>query len=171
MNREPWHAAVHGVAKNWTWLSDWTGLNWGSLDHSKNEVLRTSGIIWVCFLRAQAVHVHILLTRLATGGFRISNPMARGALEVISFHLIMSKWGKRLRDTFEITRLCWTHILLNWCSSRLPLHLWSLGSLFRHLKLWSSAAHVWLRSFNMQTYGLCPARIPDHVRLLWPHGL
>ena len=23
-NREPWHAAVHGVAKNWTWLSDWT---------------------------------------------------------------------------------------------------------------------------------------------------
>ena len=24
MDREPWHAAVHGVAKNRTWLSDWT---------------------------------------------------------------------------------------------------------------------------------------------------
>ena len=29
MDREAWHAAVHGVAKNWTWLSDWTELNWG----------------------------------------------------------------------------------------------------------------------------------------------
>ena len=23
-DREAWHAAVHGVAKSWTWLSDWT---------------------------------------------------------------------------------------------------------------------------------------------------
>ena len=23
-NREAWHAAVHGVTKNWTWLSNWT---------------------------------------------------------------------------------------------------------------------------------------------------
>ena len=23
-DREAWHAAVHGIAKNWTWLSDWT---------------------------------------------------------------------------------------------------------------------------------------------------
>ena len=26
MDREAWHAAVHGVAKSWTRLSDWTGL-------------------------------------------------------------------------------------------------------------------------------------------------
>ena len=24
MDREAWHAAVHGVTKNWTWLNDWT---------------------------------------------------------------------------------------------------------------------------------------------------
>ena len=24
MDREAWHAAIHGVAKSWTWLSDWT---------------------------------------------------------------------------------------------------------------------------------------------------
>ena len=27
MNREAWHAAVHGVAKSWTLLSNWTELN------------------------------------------------------------------------------------------------------------------------------------------------
>ena len=26
MDREAWHAAVHGVTKRWTWLSNWTGL-------------------------------------------------------------------------------------------------------------------------------------------------
>ena len=28
MDREAWRAAVHGVAKSWTWLSDWTEQNW-----------------------------------------------------------------------------------------------------------------------------------------------
>ena len=28
MDREAWRAAVHGVAKSRTWLSDWTELNW-----------------------------------------------------------------------------------------------------------------------------------------------
>ena len=30
--REAWRAAVHGVPKSWTWLSDWTQLNWELLD-------------------------------------------------------------------------------------------------------------------------------------------
>ena len=28
MNREAWRAAIHGVAKSPTWLSEWTELNW-----------------------------------------------------------------------------------------------------------------------------------------------
>ena len=37
MDREAWRTAIHGVAKSWTWLSDWTELNWteekGTLEH------------------------------------------------------------------------------------------------------------------------------------------
>ena len=29
MDREAWRAAIHGVAKSWTWLSDW--MNWTEL--------------------------------------------------------------------------------------------------------------------------------------------
>ena len=28
MDREAWRAAVHGIAKSRTWLSNWTELNW-----------------------------------------------------------------------------------------------------------------------------------------------
>ena len=28
MDKQAWHAAVHGVANSRTWLSDWTKLNW-----------------------------------------------------------------------------------------------------------------------------------------------
>ena len=31
MDREAWSAVIHGVAKSWTRLSDWTELNWFSL--------------------------------------------------------------------------------------------------------------------------------------------
>ena len=28
MDREAWHASVHGISKSWIWLSDWIELNW-----------------------------------------------------------------------------------------------------------------------------------------------
>ena len=31
IDREAWHAAIHGVPKSWTRLNDWTELNWMSL--------------------------------------------------------------------------------------------------------------------------------------------
>ena len=39
MDREDWHAAVHGVAKSWTQLNDWTELNWIGNFIIKNAVL------------------------------------------------------------------------------------------------------------------------------------
>ena len=33
MDRKTWCAAVHGVTKSWTWLSNWTELNWAEGSH------------------------------------------------------------------------------------------------------------------------------------------
>ena len=47
MDREAWHAAVHGIAKSWTWLSGWTELNWTlitSLEHPIPKYRHTGGL-------------------------------------------------------------------------------------------------------------------------------
>ena len=37
MDREGWHAVVCGIVKSWTWLRDWTELNWIEGYISKNK--------------------------------------------------------------------------------------------------------------------------------------
>ena len=34
MDRKDWGPAVHGVTQSWTWLSDWTELNWTHWNYS-----------------------------------------------------------------------------------------------------------------------------------------
>ena len=49
MDREAWHAAIHGVAKNQTWLSDWTELNTLVSPPVKSESLGEGpGHSWYC---------------------------------------------------------------------------------------------------------------------------
>ena len=43
MDREAWRAAIHGVAKSRTWLSNWTELNWSNLAH-KECLFLASGV-------------------------------------------------------------------------------------------------------------------------------
>ena len=39
MDKEAWHAAIHGVAKSWTWLSNWTELN----GRESVQIIRNAG--------------------------------------------------------------------------------------------------------------------------------
>ena len=39
MDREAWHAAVHGVAKSWTQMSDWIELKENKKMHMKQKVI------------------------------------------------------------------------------------------------------------------------------------
>ena len=44
MDREAWRAAIHGVTKSRTWLSDWTELNWTErCDHCDRDILYFKG--------------------------------------------------------------------------------------------------------------------------------
>ena len=40
MDREAWHAAVHGVAKSWTWLSNWAELNWTDDRNQLHDIVK-----------------------------------------------------------------------------------------------------------------------------------
>ena len=54
MDREAWHAAIHGVTKSWTRLSNWTELNWDKCkSFSKESELGVEWLVILCF------HVHI----------------------------------------------------------------------------------------------------------------
>ena len=49
MDREAWRAAIHGVAKSRTWLSDWTEMNWTELFSYRAYILHyfnNSDNIW-----------------------------------------------------------------------------------------------------------------------------
>ena len=51
MNREAWHAAIHGVAKTRTQLSDWTELNWTDWNREDNCLGPFFGYqcsVWTC---------------------------------------------------------------------------------------------------------------------------
>ena len=49
MDREAWHAAVHEVSKSWTWVSNWTELNWKrlyqSIQNKKYQVVRSQCLL------------------------------------------------------------------------------------------------------------------------------
>ena len=48
MDREAWSAAVHGVTKSWTQLSDWIELNWQeSTEELYKKALQTQIAIMV----------------------------------------------------------------------------------------------------------------------------
>ena len=49
MDREAWHAVIHGVAKSWTRLSDWTELNWTDTFHYVNIFSFDCPLIVTCF--------------------------------------------------------------------------------------------------------------------------
>ena len=49
MDREAWHAEIHGVTKSRTWLSDWTELNW-CIVSCHLQTVRVLLLFWSGFL-------------------------------------------------------------------------------------------------------------------------
>ena len=58
MDREAWHAAIHGVSKSRTRLSDWTEQNWTEEMVSQESSLRTiSFFLWISALKVLNVGI------------------------------------------------------------------------------------------------------------------
>ena len=71
MDREAWHAVVHGVAKSWTQLSDWTELNssnwWKKTKNTKVSFLSFDWAIWLMLM--PITKTEVTKTLLGGGGW------------------------------------------------------------------------------------------------------
>ena len=66
MDREAWHAVIHGVAKNWTRLSNWTELNWHDIlqtDHNHPTLYENSSEM-LLFISSQEIKLISLCIEL-----------------------------------------------------------------------------------------------------------
>ena len=64
MDRGAWRAVAHGVAKSWTWLSDWTKLNHLTLITFLKSLSSNSSAFWSAGVRA-STYMNL------KGGFKI----------------------------------------------------------------------------------------------------
>ena len=63
MDREAWHAAIHGVAKIRTRMSDWTELNWYTYGSSAAIETKSTCLSSKCFLGSLSInHKHTPLS-------------------------------------------------------------------------------------------------------------
>ena len=60
MDREAWHAAVHGVTKSWARLSDWTELNWLFITQ-----IFTNTFLYLRWVFASALRLFVLALELS----------------------------------------------------------------------------------------------------------
>ena len=109
MDREAWRAAIHGVAKSRTWLSDWTELIW------KHE------LPWWLSGKESACNTGYLGSIPGSGrspGRLHGNPLQSSCLEnphgqrsLVGYRVTKSQtWLKQLSSSSSI----WKHRLLRW---------------------------------------------------------
>ena len=87
MDREAWRAAVHGVAKSRTWLSDWTELN------CEYYSWLNCSILWFCFLSCE---LHAYPGRSPCLSPTIPHHWLICLLGIICTFMIMVKFSTRL---------------------------------------------------------------------------
>ena len=82
MDREAWHAAIHGITKSWIWLSDWTELNWTAYQEifAQEYLLKFHKTTRVCgiWTKMHAVPPYYQLKEMGTPS-RLVQPRTQGS--------------------------------------------------------------------------------------------
>ena len=95
-DRETWHAAIHGVAKSWTQLSDWTTKILISL--YLNSLLRNYSAFLTCFATGS-------IPTLPPAHRKIPFPNMNTYSELLPYRLCLLDWNKVLNSfSFVLTR-------------------------------------------------------------------
>ena len=90
-NREAWRAAVHGVAKSWTQLSDWTIGNCAEHRKRKHSKGKQKGKVHTTFCSRRKLDVEYL--KLEVSKTRVRDPCCPGWLRVWSFLVEDTRWS------------------------------------------------------------------------------
>ena len=107
MDREAWSAAVHGVAKNWTRLSDWTELNWYN---TCKKVYLPCMCTHACAHTHTHTHTHTSTNPIPFQA-RIETESLAVAWTTIITHV--SAWGEDCSDLAFKTSVIWSRLLAN----------------------------------------------------------
>ena len=104
MDREAWRAAVHGVAKSWTCLSNWTELNWAFFPggSSVKEPAANAGDIWVQSLGWEDLLEEGMATHSSILTWRIPWTEEPGRLQSMGLQRAAHNWRKQLNTADRI---------------------------------------------------------------------
>ena len=120
MDREAWHAAVHGAAKSWMWLSDWTELcsTWHRRLNEQPCSLASPRLYYGC---SWHLSTHVIYYHLHIPGCKVNNP--KNAWPFFKRKTCSSDLESKTSQTYTIRREKWGQI----CWFLIPTFCWFQG--------------------------------------------
>ena len=134
MDREAWYAAIHGLTKSRTRLSDWTELNWCQTSLSAVSTLRNSGHITV-YLSIQHEVMGLDVMTLDLEGWVLSQlfhcPLSLSSVQ--TFQFLLSSWQRVVSSAY--LRLSYAHLKYADISGvGGTFQIFAVSDLFQHLE-------------------------------------